>query len=161
MSRYFDYVLLILSGFLPVYSMHLNYTKLLSKEYFQIAMILFTFKSFDRHVNLNCFTSLSVSGRNDLHQSQPISGTLDPDVKDVVINFQAYCCILQDCFPVPPPSVNPVPRKRPDTYKYIALCSVTPSNALDRIFFIYHHCLRKQCRPPAQHFHTHHFTSAL
>ncbi|XP_036732330.2 LOW QUALITY PROTEIN: fibrocystin-L [Manis pentadactyla] len=76
-----------------------------------------TSRNGDWHLEANTSTLYYlVSGRNDLHQSQPISGTLDPDVKDVVINFQAYCCILQDCFPDPPPSGNPVPRKRPDTY---------------------------------------------
>ncbi|KAK2095397.1 Fibrocystin-L [Saguinus oedipus] len=65
-----------------------------------------------------------VSGRNDLQQSQPISANLDPDVKDVVINFQAYCCILQDCFPVHPPSRKPMPKKRPATYKYIGFCRI-------------------------------------
>lgn len=114
-----------LSEFPHIYSIHLNYTKLLSKEYFQIAMILLTFEYFGHHVNLDCFTSLLVSGRNDLPQSQPVSGNLDPDVKDVIINFQAYCCILQDCFPVHPPSRNPIPRKRPATYKYIGLLFVT------------------------------------
>lgn len=62
-----------------------------------------------------------MSGRSDLHQSPPTSGTLDPDVKDVIINFQAYCCVLQDCFPVHPSSRKPIPRKRPATYKYIGL----------------------------------------
>ena len=105
--------------------MHSNYTNLLSKEYIQIAIILFTFEYFGHHVNLLCFTWLSVSGRNDLPQSQPTSGTLDPEVKDVIINFQAYCCILQECFPVHPPSRSPIPRKRPATYKYIGLLIVT------------------------------------
>lgn len=114
-----------LSEFLHINFIHLNYTKLLSKEYFQITMILLTFEYFGHHVHLNCFTSLLVSGRNDLPQSQPMSGNLDPDVKDVIINFQAYCCVLQDCFPVHPPSRNPVPRKRPATYKYIGLLFTT------------------------------------
>ncbi|KAF3822699.1 hypothetical protein GH733_008073, partial [Mirounga leonina] len=70
-----------------------------------------TSKNGDWHLEAN-----TMSGRNDLQQSQPISGTLDPDVKDVIINFQAYCCILQDCFPVHPPSRKPIPRKRPATY---------------------------------------------
>lgn len=65
-----------------------------------------------------------MSGRSDLHQSPPTSGTLDPDVKDVIINFQAYCCVLQDCFPVHPSSRKPIPRKRPATYKYIGLLFV-------------------------------------
>nr|XP_010954142.1 fibrocystin-L isoform X1 [Camelus bactrianus] len=76
-----------------------------------------TSKNGDWHLEANTSTLYYlVSGRNDLHQSQPISGTLDPDVKDVVINFQAYCCVLQDCFPVPSPSRKPTPRKRPATY---------------------------------------------
>ncbi|XP_039709652.1 fibrocystin-L isoform X1 [Pteropus medius] len=74
-------------------------------------------KNGDWHLEANTSTLYYlVSGRSDLDQSQPISGTLDPDVKDVIINFQAYCCVLQDCFPVHPPSRNPVPRKRPATY---------------------------------------------
>lgn len=99
-------------------------TKSLSEEYFQIALTLLTFKSLDHHVKLNCCTVLLVSGRSDLHQNQPISGTLDPDVKDVTINFQAYCCVLQDCFPLHPPSRNPILRKRPAIYKYISLLFV-------------------------------------
>ncbi|XP_044933989.1 fibrocystin-L [Mustela putorius furo] len=76
-----------------------------------------TSKNGDWHLEANTSTLYYlVSGRNDVQQSQPISGTLDPDAKDVVINFQAYCCILQDCFPVHPPSRKPVPRKRPATY---------------------------------------------
>ncbi|XP_036904303.1 fibrocystin-L isoform X2 [Sturnira hondurensis] len=76
-----------------------------------------TSKNGDWHLEPNTSTLYYlVSGRNDLPQSQPISGTLDPDVKDVIINFQAYCCVLQDCFPVRPPSRNPIPRKRPATY---------------------------------------------
>uniref|UniRef100_A0A8C8ZFE9 Fibrocystin-L n=1 Tax=Prolemur simus TaxID=1328070 RepID=A0A8C8ZFE9_PROSS len=76
-----------------------------------------TSKNGDWHLEANTSTLYYlVSGRNDLHQSQPTSGTLDPDVKDVTINFQAYCCILQDCFPVHPPSRKPIPRKRPATY---------------------------------------------
>ncbi|XP_023386544.1 fibrocystin-L-like, partial [Pteropus vampyrus] len=74
-------------------------------------------KNGDWHLEANTSTLYYlVSGRSDLDHSQPISGTLDPDVKDVIINFQAYCCVLQDCFPVHPPSRNPVPRKRPATY---------------------------------------------
>ncbi|XP_004640150.1 fibrocystin-L [Octodon degus] len=77
-----------------------------------------TSKNGDWHLEANTSTLYYlVSGRRD-HQSQSISGTLDPDVKDVVINFQAYCCILQDCFPVHPPSRRPSPRKRPATYMY-------------------------------------------
>ncbi|TKC41541.1 hypothetical protein EI555_014575, partial [Monodon monoceros] len=76
-----------------------------------------TSKNGDWHLEANTSTLYYlVSGKNDLHQSQSISGTLDPDVKDVVINFQAYCCVLQDCFPVHPPSRKPIPRKRPATY---------------------------------------------
>ncbi|KAM7075197.1 fibrocystin-L isoform 16-T18 [Molossus nigricans] len=76
-----------------------------------------TSKNGDWHLEPNTSTLYYlVSGRNDLPQSQPVSGTLDPDVKDVTINFQAYCCILQDCFPVHPPSRSPIPRKRPATY---------------------------------------------
>ncbi|MBZ3876694.1 Fibrocystin-L [Sciurus carolinensis] len=76
-----------------------------------------TSKNGDWHLEANTSTLYYlVSGRSDLHPSQPISGTLDPDVKDVTINFQAYCCILQDCFPVHPPSRTPIPRKRPATY---------------------------------------------
>uniref|UniRef100_A0A8C0SGA7 Fibrocystin-L n=1 Tax=Canis lupus familiaris TaxID=9615 RepID=A0A8C0SGA7_CANLF len=76
-----------------------------------------TSKNGDWHLEANTSTLYYlVSGRNDLQQSQPISGTLDPDVKDVIINFQAYCCILQDCFPVHPPSRKPIPRKRPSIY---------------------------------------------
>ncbi|ELK37593.1 Fibrocystin-L [Myotis davidii] len=76
-----------------------------------------TSKNGDWHLEANTSTLYYlVSGRNDLPQSQPVSGNLDPDVKDVIINFQAYCCILQDCFPVHPPSRNPIPRKRPATY---------------------------------------------
>ncbi|XP_019323389.2 fibrocystin-L isoform X1 [Panthera pardus] len=76
-----------------------------------------TSKNGDWHLEANTSTLYYlVSGRNELQQSQPISGTLDPDVKDVIINFQAYCCILQDCFPVHPPSRKPNPRKRPATY---------------------------------------------
>ncbi|XP_066121905.1 fibrocystin-L [Saccopteryx bilineata] len=76
-----------------------------------------TSRNGDWHLEANTSTLYYlVSGRNDLPQSQPVSGTLDPDVKDVIINFQAYCCILQDCFPVHPPSRNPIPRKRPTTY---------------------------------------------
>ena len=57
LSIYFDSTsqMFILLEFLHTYSIHLNYTKLLSKEYFQIAMILFTFKCFDHHVSLNGF----------------------------------------------------------------------------------------------------------
>ena len=57
LSRYFDSTsqMCILSEFLHTYSRHLNYTQLLSKEYFQIAVILFTFRCFDHHVSLNCF----------------------------------------------------------------------------------------------------------
>ncbi|KAM9050154.1 fibrocystin-L [Megaptera novaeangliae] len=76
-----------------------------------------TSKNGDWHLEANTSTLYYlVSGKNGLHQSQSISGTLDPDVKDVVINFQAYCCVLQDCFPVHPPSRKPIPRKRPATY---------------------------------------------
>ncbi|XP_051699933.2 fibrocystin-L isoform X2 [Oryctolagus cuniculus] len=76
-----------------------------------------TSKNGDWHLEANTSTLYYlVSGRSDLHQSQPISGTLDPDVKDVIINFQAYCCILQDCFPVHPPSRKSVPRRRPAMY---------------------------------------------
>ncbi|XP_076961678.1 fibrocystin-L [Callospermophilus lateralis] len=76
-----------------------------------------TSKNGDWHLEANTSTLYYlVSGRRDLHPSEPISGTLDPDVKDVTINFQAYCCILQDCFPVHPPSRTPTPRKRPATY---------------------------------------------
>ncbi|XP_045661731.1 fibrocystin-L isoform X1 [Ursus americanus] len=76
-----------------------------------------TSKNGDWHLEANTSTLYYlVSGRNELQQSLPISGTLDPDVKDVIINFQAYCCILQDCFPVHPPSRKPIPRKRPATY---------------------------------------------
>ncbi|XP_070248855.1 fibrocystin-L [Myotis yumanensis] len=76
-----------------------------------------TSKNGDWHLEANTSTLYYlVSGRNDLPQSQPVSGNLDPDVKDVIINFQAYCCVLQDCFPVHPPSRNPIPRKRPATY---------------------------------------------
>uniref|UniRef100_A0A673UX60 Fibrocystin-L n=1 Tax=Suricata suricatta TaxID=37032 RepID=A0A673UX60_SURSU len=78
-----------------------------------------TSKNGDWHLEANTSTLYYlVSGRNDLEQSQPISGTLDPDVKDVVINFQAYCCILQDCFPVHPPATKPIPRKRPASYNF-------------------------------------------
>ncbi|KFO35224.1 Fibrocystin-L [Fukomys damarensis] len=78
-----------------------------------------TSKNGDWHLETNTSTLYYlVSGRNDLQQSQSISGPLDPDVKDVVINFQAYCCILQDCFPVHPPSRKPIPRKRPATYNF-------------------------------------------
>nr|XP_023401443.1 fibrocystin-L [Loxodonta africana] len=76
-----------------------------------------TSKNGDWHLEANTSTLYYlVSGRNDIQQSQPISGTLDPDVKDVTINFQAYCCVLQDCFPVQPSSRKPLPRKRPATY---------------------------------------------
>nr|XP_058131903.1 fibrocystin-L isoform X2 [Dasypus novemcinctus] len=76
-----------------------------------------TSKNGDWHLEANSSTLYYlVSGRNDLHQSQPVSGTLDPDVKDVTINFQAYCCVLQDCFPVHPTAKKPIPRKRPATY---------------------------------------------
>ncbi|XP_045037491.2 fibrocystin-L [Desmodus rotundus] len=76
-----------------------------------------TSKNGDWHLEPNTSTLYYlVSGRNDLPQSQPTSGTLDPEVKDVIINFQAYCCILQECFPVHPPSRSPIPRKRPATY---------------------------------------------
>ncbi|KAM5281038.1 fibrocystin-L [Ctenodactylus gundi] len=76
-----------------------------------------TSKNGDWHLEANTNTLYYlVSGRSDLHQSQTVSGTLDPDVKDVVINFQAYCCVLQDCFPVHPTSRKPIPRKRPATY---------------------------------------------
>ncbi|XP_032616164.1 fibrocystin-L [Hylobates moloch] len=76
-----------------------------------------TSKNGDWHLEANTSTLYYlVSGRNDLHQSQLISGNLDPDVKDVIINFQAYCCVLQDCFPVHPPSRKPIPKKRPATY---------------------------------------------
>jgi hypothetical protein len=84
-------------------------------------MILYTVEYFNHHVNIltgNNIDFVPVSGRSDLPQSQPISGTLDPGVKDVIINFQAYCCVLQDCFPVHPPSRKPIPRKRPAAYKY-------------------------------------------
>nr|XP_034372677.1 fibrocystin-L [Arvicanthis niloticus] len=74
-------------------------------------------KNGDWHLEANTSTLYYlVSGRSDPPQSQPISGTLDPDVKDVIINFQAYCCVLQDCFPVHPSSRKPIPRKRPATY---------------------------------------------
>ncbi|XP_058524528.1 fibrocystin-L isoform X1 [Ochotona princeps] len=74
-------------------------------------------KNGDWHLEANTSTLYYlVSGRNDLHQNQPVSATLEPDVKDVIINFQAYCCILQDCFPVHPPTRKPVPRERPATY---------------------------------------------
>ncbi|XP_013209363.1 fibrocystin-L [Microtus ochrogaster] len=76
-----------------------------------------TSKNGDWHLEANTSTLYYlVSGRSDLPQSQPIPGTLDPDVKDVIINFTAYCCVLQDCFPVHPPSRKPVPRKRPTAY---------------------------------------------
>ncbi|CAO2602354.1 Pkhd1l1 [Lemmus lemmus] len=76
-----------------------------------------TSRNGDWHLEANTSTLYYlVSGRSDLPQSQPIPGTLDPDVKDVIINFTAYCCVLQDCFPVHPPSRKPVPRKRPATY---------------------------------------------
>ncbi|XP_048215228.1 fibrocystin-L isoform X1 [Perognathus longimembris pacificus] len=76
-----------------------------------------TSKNGDWHLEANTSTLYYlVSGRSDLQQNQPISGTLDPNVKDVIINFQAYCCILQDCFPAHPSSRKPVPRKRPSTY---------------------------------------------
>ncbi|XP_054983665.1 fibrocystin-L [Sorex araneus] len=76
-----------------------------------------TSKNGDWHLEANTSTLYyMVSGRNELPQSQPISGTLDPAVKDVVINFQAYCCILQDCFPVHPSARKPIPRTRPATY---------------------------------------------
>ncbi|XP_063113704.1 fibrocystin-L isoform X1 [Cavia porcellus] len=76
-----------------------------------------TSKNGDWHLEANTSTLYYlVSGRSDHHQSQSISGTLDPDVKDVVINFQAYCCTLQDCFPVHPPSRKPIPRRRPASY---------------------------------------------
>uniref|UniRef100_A0A8D0SJH6 Fibrocystin-L n=1 Tax=Sus scrofa TaxID=9823 RepID=A0A8D0SJH6_PIG len=76
-----------------------------------------TGKNGDWHLEANTSTLYYlVSGRSDLHQSPPTSGTLDPDVKDVIINFQAYCCVLQDCFPVHPSSRKPIPRKRPATY---------------------------------------------
>ncbi|XP_042639560.1 fibrocystin-L [Orycteropus afer afer] len=76
-----------------------------------------TSKNGDWHLEANTSTLYYlVSGRNDLRQSQPVSGTLDPDVKDVTINFQAYCCVLQDCFPVDLSSRKPTPRKRPATY---------------------------------------------
>ncbi|XP_004431348.1 PREDICTED: fibrocystin-L [Ceratotherium simum simum] len=76
-----------------------------------------TSKNGDWHLEANTSTLYYlVSGRNDLRQSQPVSGTLDPDVKDVIINFQAYCCMLQGCFPVHPSSRKPIPRKRPATY---------------------------------------------
>ena len=57
LSRYFDSTsqMCILSECLQTYSIRLNYTKLLSKEYFQIAMVLVTFRCFDHHVSLNCF----------------------------------------------------------------------------------------------------------
>ncbi|KAM7317037.1 hypothetical protein ACRRTK_023339 [Alexandromys fortis] len=74
-----------------------------------------TSKNGDWHLEANTST-LYYLGRRDLPQSQPIPGTLDPDVKDVIINFTAYCCVLQDCFPVHPPSRKPVPRKRPAAY---------------------------------------------
>ncbi|XP_053415184.1 fibrocystin-L isoform X2 [Nycticebus coucang] len=76
-----------------------------------------TSKNGDWHLEANTSTLYYlVSGKNDLPHNQPTSGTLDPHVKDVTINFQAYCCILQDCFPVHPPSRQPIPRKRPATY---------------------------------------------
>ncbi|XP_077023612.1 fibrocystin-L [Tamandua tetradactyla] len=76
-----------------------------------------TSKNGDWHLEANSSTLYYlVSGRNDRHEVQPTSGTLDPDVKDVTINFQAYCCILQDCFPLHPPTRKPVPRKRPAAY---------------------------------------------
>ncbi|KAL1767893.1 fibrocystin-L isoform X2 [Sigmodon hispidus] len=76
-----------------------------------------TSKNGDWHLEANTSTLYYlVSGRSDVPQSQPVSRTLDPDVKDVIINFQAYCCVLQDCFPVHPPSRKPIPRKRPATY---------------------------------------------
>ncbi|XP_012578380.1 PREDICTED: fibrocystin-L [Condylura cristata] len=76
-----------------------------------------TSKNGDWHLEANTSTLYYlVSGRNDLPQNQSISGTLDPDVKDVVINFQAYCCVLQDCFPAHSPSRKPIPRMRPVTY---------------------------------------------
>uniref|UniRef100_A0A8C6RMA5 Fibrocystin-L n=1 Tax=Nannospalax galili TaxID=1026970 RepID=A0A8C6RMA5_NANGA len=76
-----------------------------------------TSKNGDWHLEANTSTLYYlVSGRSDLHDSQPISGALDPDVKDVVINFQAYCCTLQDCFPVHPTSRKPIPRRRPAAY---------------------------------------------
>ncbi|XP_073925166.1 fibrocystin-L isoform X4 [Castor canadensis] len=76
-----------------------------------------TSRNGDWHLEANTSTLYYlVSGRSDLHHSQSISGTLDPDVKDIIINFQAYCCILQDCFPVQPPSRKPIPRKRPAIY---------------------------------------------
>nr|XP_048313021.1 fibrocystin-L isoform X3 [Myodes glareolus] len=76
-----------------------------------------TSKNGDWHLEANTSTLYYlVSGRSDLPQSQPTPGTLDPDVKDVIINFTAYCCVLQDCFPVHPPSRKPVPKKRPAAY---------------------------------------------
>lgn len=167
LSRYFACTsqMCVLSEFLHTYSIHLNYTKLLSKEYFQIAMILFTFRCFDHHVSLNFLFSLPVSGKNDHHQSQSISGTLDPDVKDVIINFQAYCCVLQDCFPVHPPSRKPIPRKRPAAYKYTGLLFI---NTLQQFLTASFSCVilaEILCPPPAQrvpkHFHTRCLTWAL
>ncbi|XP_075406661.1 fibrocystin-L [Tenrec ecaudatus] len=75
-----------------------------------------TSRNGDWHLEANTSTLYYlVSGRSD-PPSQPVSGTLDPEVKDVTINFQAYCCVLQDCFPVHPSSRKPIPRTRPATY---------------------------------------------
>ena len=123
LSRKFPFFLILYLNTLSILVKLLNaYFLFLSKCYFENAMTLHRAECFDRHVNIltgNNIDFAPVSGRSDLPQSQPISGTLDPDAKDVIINFQAYCCVLQDCFPVHPPSRKPIPRKRPATYKYI------------------------------------------
>ncbi|OWK04128.1 hypothetical protein Celaphus_00016362, partial [Cervus elaphus hippelaphus] len=57
-----------------------------------------TSKNGDWHLEANTSTLYYlVSGKNDLHQSQSISGTLDPDVKDLIAVFSriAFLCILR------------------------------------------------------------------
>ncbi|XP_044514196.1 fibrocystin-L [Gracilinanus agilis] len=76
-----------------------------------------TSRNGDWHLEENTSTLYYlVSGRNDLSSNQTISKTLDPDVKDVIVNFQAYCCFFQDCIPIDSPIRIPLPRKRPEIY---------------------------------------------
>uniref|UniRef100_A0A7N4NVE6 Fibrocystin-L n=1 Tax=Sarcophilus harrisii TaxID=9305 RepID=A0A7N4NVE6_SARHA len=76
-----------------------------------------TSRSGDWHLEKNTSTLYYlVSGRNYLSSNQATSRTLDPGVKDVIVNFQAYCCFFQDCIPLDSPIRIPPPRKRPEIY---------------------------------------------
>ncbi|XP_051826954.1 fibrocystin-L [Antechinus flavipes] len=76
-----------------------------------------TSRSGDWHLEKNTSTLYYlVSGRNYLSSNQATSRTLDPGVKDVIVNFQAYCCFFQDCIPLDSSIRIPPPRKRPEIY---------------------------------------------